>query len=242
MRAVSWTDTAVDLSATVERGGVPRFVVFGTDGKRAGTFDTLGAVDVGLQQEVASGTYVGASPCTYEITAKPKPGELATRGEDPKCGPITGGCGLAVGEISRSDDPPETTQFTTGGACISGDQLAVDIDGDGKAESFPIADVLDGIRGPAAEWTASPTTGAACKPQFQLYDIKLVPQPDPGKPVDQKGTVMLDVLGVVDLDGDGRRDLVLALRFPTVRSIVVYTASSIPERLELAGEQTSFPR
>src|SRR5262249_36547846 len=146
------------------------------------------------------------------------------------------------GELARPDDPVETASFTVGGACVSGDQLAIDIAGDGHVESFPIADVLDGIRGPAAEWAASPTTGAACKPQFQVYDIKLVPQADPGKPVDQRGTVMLDVLGVLDLDGDGRRDLVLALRFPTVRSIVVYTATNIPQRLELAGEATSFPK
>ena len=53
---------------------------------------------------------------------------------------------------------------------------------------------------------------------------------------------MLDVLGVVDLDGDGRKELVLALRFPTVRTIVVYTAPSSAQRLELAGEAQSFPR
>lgn len=242
MRAVGWSDNTADLGATIERGGVPRFVVFGTDGKLAGAFDTLGAVDVSPQQTVASGAYTGASPCTYETGAKPTAGTVALRAEDPKCRPVTGGCGLAAGEITRADDPPETPVFAIGGACLSGDQLAVDIDGDGRVESFPISGVLDGIRGPAAEWTASPTTGAACKPQFQLYDIKLIPEPDPGKPVDTRGTVMLDVLGVADFDGDGRRELVLALRFPTVRSIVMYTATATPERLELAGEATSFAR
>ena len=53
---------------------------------------------------------------------------------------------------------------------------------------------------------------------------------------------MLDVLGVVDLDGDGRRELVLALRFPTVRSIVVYSPVQSAQRLALVGESTSFPR
>jgi hypothetical protein len=242
MRGVQWTDAAADVISTVERGSVPRFVVFGVDGKMAGVFDTLGIVDVGLHQSVATGTYVGASPCTYDLGTKPTPGQLATRAEDPKCGPILNSCGLAVGEITHPDEPPMTPAYTTGGACMSGDQLAVDIDGDGLIESFPIAGVLDGIRGPTAEWSASPTSQAACTPHFQLYDIKLLPEPDPGKPVDQKSAVMLDVLGVVDLDGDGRRELVLALRFPTVRSIVVYSPSSSAQRLELIGESTSFSR
>jgi hypothetical protein len=102
--------------------------------------------------------------------------------------------------------------------------------------------VLDGIRGPAAEWTASPTAQATCTPHFQLYDLKLVPEPDPGKAVDQKSVVMMDVLGVVDLDGDGRREVVVALRFPTVRSIVVFSAVESAQRLQLVGEATSFPR
>jgi hypothetical protein len=46
----------------------------------------------------------------------------------------------------------------------------------------------------------------------------------------------MDLLGVLDLDGDGRKELVIALRFATVRSIVVYTATQSAERLELAGE------
>ena len=73
MRGVNWTDAAADIGATIERGGVPRFVVFGVDGKMAGAFDTLGVVDVGVgvEKAVASGTYTGASPCTYETGAKP---------------------------------------------------------------------------------------------------------------------------------------------------------------------------
>lgn len=49
-------------------------------------------------------------------------------------------------------------------------------------------------------------------------------------------------MGVVDLDGDGKQELVLALRFPTVRSIVVYGTTGIPQRLELLGEAAGFPR
>ncbi len=242
MRGVGWTDTAGEVAATVERGSVPRFVVFGVDGKQAGTFDTIGLVDVGLGQSVASGAYVGGSPCTYAVDAKPKAGAAVDmRGEDPACGPVQRSCGIAVGEITRPDEPAETPVWATGGACMSGTELAVDIDGDGTIESFPIASVLDGVRAPAAEWSASATSTASCKPTFHIYDLKLAPEPRPGRPP-EKGLVTVDVLAVVDLDGDGRKELVLAMRFPTVRTIAVYTATSSPQRLELAGEAPAFAK
>jgi hypothetical protein len=235
MRGTAWTDTASEVNSVIERGSVPRFTVFAVDGKVAGVFDTLGTADIGLAQTVASGTYVGALPCTSDAGG-------GTRIEDPKCGPATRGCGIAVGELGRSDDPPATGAYATGGACISGDSLAVDIDGDGVMESFPLVSALDGIRSPADEWTAGPTAGAACKPTFQLYDVRLVPPPDPGKAPDTKNLVTLAVLAVVDVDGDGRKELILSLDFPTVRTIVVYTSTGSPQRLELAGEGTSFQR
>ncbi|MBA2542842.1 MAG: hypothetical protein H0V17_24565, partial [Deltaproteobacteria bacterium] len=92
MRTVTWSDRAAEVQNVVERGGVPRFVVFGVDGKVAGMFDTLGLADIGLQQSVASGTYVGAAPCTSDAGG-------GNRTEDPKCGAATNGCGIAVGEL-----------------------------------------------------------------------------------------------------------------------------------------------
>ena len=236
MRRVDWTDNPAEVTATVERGGVPRFFVFGVDGKPAGTFDTLGIVEVGIAQPVATGTYVGASPCTYGGAKSTDP-----RAEDPKCAPATRGCGIAVGEISSPDDPPPKSTFQTGGICVSGNELAVDIDGDGVVESFPISGALDGIRAPAAEWTASPTATATCQPTFHVYGLKLAPEPRPGKPP-EKGMVTIDVLGVIDLDADGRKELILAMRFPTVRTIVVYTPTATAQRLELAGEATGFAK
>jgi len=252
MRGVAWNDTNADVVATVERGTVPRFVVFGVDGKPAGAFDTLGIVDIAPGQSVASGTYVGASPCTYGVNAKPNDGQMDTRGEDPKCGPATNGCGIAVGEISRTaDEPPPTAVFVTGGACMSGADLVVDIDGDGTSEAFTLAASLDGIRAPAAEWTANAAAPTQpCTPTFQVYDQKLQPParaatktPTPkgvGPATGTDGVVTVDVLGVLDLDADGRKEVVLAMRFPSVRSIVVYTATESSQRLELAGEGQSF--
>lgn len=235
MRTVQWSDTAADISEVVERGSVPRWAVYGTDGKGAGVFDTLGVADIGLQQSVASGTYVGASPCTADAGK-------GQRIEEPACVAATEGCGLAIGELTRPDDPPSTPSFPVGGACLSGDAIAVDIDGDGQIESFPLASALDGIRGPAQEWSAAPTAAAACKPTFKLFDIKLVRPPEPGKQVDPKSLVVLDVLGVLDLDGDGRKELVLALRFSTVRTVAVYSAAGSPQRLELVAEGQSGTR
>lgn len=235
MRTTSWSDAAQELTNLVERGAVPRFFVFGVDGKQAGTFETVGAADIGLSQSVAAGTYLGAPPCTADAGK-------GQRIEDVKCVPATAGCGLAIGPIARTDDPPEAPEWNTGGACLAGDAIAVDIDGDNAAELFPLASVLDGVRSPSEEWTAGPVAGAACKPTFELFDIRLAPPVEPGKAPDPKHVVKLDLLGVLDLDGDGRRELVIALTFPTVRTIVIYTATGSPQRLELAGEGTSFTR
>jgi hypothetical protein len=235
MRTTQWIDTVAEVTGAVERGATPRFVAFGVDGKIAGVFDTVGLADIALGRSVASGTYVGGPPCTSDAGQ-------GQRAEDPRCAPATNGCGLAVAEITRPDDPPATPAYKTGGACLSGDALGVDIDGDGVNEWFPLSGVLDSIRGPAQEWSASQNMKAACTPKFVLYDVKLSPEAAPGKQPDPKGVVMLDLLGVVDLDDDGRQDLVIALRFPTIRTVVVYSASASPERLELVGEGESFQK
>lgn len=234
MRKETWIDAAPELANVVERGSVPRFVVFGVDGKPAGAFDTMGLADIGLTQAVAAGSYVGGAPCSKDAGG-------GQRTDDPKCVAATRGCGIAVGELARPDDPPPSPRFGTGGACLSGESIAVDIDGDGAMELFPIASVLDGARSPSAEWTASPVVGASCTPQFQLLGLQVKPPAD-GKPVEAKHLVGLDVLGVVDLDGDGRRELVIALAFPTVRTIAIYTATGSAQRLELAGEAQAFQR
>ena len=235
MRTVSWTDKPEEVAAAIERGSVPRFVVFGVDGKTAGRFDTLGLAEIGGPQAVASGTYVGASVCTSD-------GGNNTRIEDPKCGVATSSCGLAVGELGRPDDPPETISIATGGACLQGDAISVDIDGDKVMEQFALSGVLDGVRSPAKEWSAAPIVGVKCTPAFQLFDVKLVPHLEAGKGSAAAHNVGLDLLGVVDLDSDGRNEIILALKFPTVRTIVVYSAIESPQRLELVGEGTAFPR
>ena len=235
LHTTQWIDAVGEVTGAVERGATPRFVAFGVDGKAAGVFETVGLADITLGQSVAAGTYVGGPPCTSDAGG-------GQRAEDPKCAPATNGCGLAVAALARPDDPPEAPAFATGGACASEGALGVDIDGDGAIEWFPLAQALDGIRGPAQEWPATRGGRAACAPKFTLYDVKLLPEAEPGKSPDARAAVTLDLLGVIDLDGDGRKELVLALRFPTVRTVVVYSASNSPERLELVGEAQSFQK
>jgi hypothetical protein len=233
MRSVQWTADATDVLNAVERGATPRYTVFGTDGKSAGVFDAVGVADVAGSQSLATGTYVGSAPCSSDAGQ-------AQRTEDAACVAATGGCGLAVAELTRPDDPPEIPQFQTAGVCLSATALGVDIDGDGVPEWFPLSGVLDGTRGPAQEWTAGPIVKGQCDARFTAYEVKLSPETEAGKATDPRATVTLDVLGVVDLDGDGRKELVLALRFPTVRTIVIYSASGNPQRLDLVGEAQSF--
>jgi hypothetical protein len=243
MKQLDWIDESDQVAALIERGRVPRFNVLGTDGKSAGVFDTVGVADVGMKTSVGVGTYTGASPCTADAGAtSATTTATTTRAETAGCAAAMLGCGLALGELSRPDDAVETPRFVTAGACLMSDSLAIDIDGDGAAEVFPLAGVLDVIRGPAQEWLASPAVGTQCTPSFTLYDVKLTRPAEPGKTTDPKATVTLDVLGVLDLDGDGRKEVVLALRFPTVRTIVVYSAKTTFTRLELVGESESFPR
>jgi len=233
IRTTQWIDDVSEVTGTVERGSAPRFAAYGVDGKLAGIFETMGLADITLGQSVAAGAYLGGPPCSSDAGQ-------GQRTDDPKCARATNGCGLAVAEITRPDDPPVTPSYQTGGACLSADALAVDLDGDGVVEWFPLSGILDGIRGPSQEWSANQNLKPSCTPAFVQYDVKLLPEPEPGKPPDAKAVVMLDLLGVIDLDGDGRKELVIALRFPTVRTIVVYSATRSPRRLELVGEAQSF--
>ena len=47
---------------------------------------------------------------------------------------------------------------------------------------------------------------------------------------------------MLDLDGDGRRELVLAYRYADHRTWAVYSAAGSPVRLELVGEAIPWSR
>jgi hypothetical protein len=233
LRGVEWSDDPETIADPIERTSTSKFAVLGFDGKRAGVFEPVGAADAGLPQDVASGIYVGASPCTTES------GKVGARTEDIACNKTMKGCGLAVAEADRAGEPPPVIE--PGGACVAGDLLVVDVDADGTAEAFPLAGFLDGVRAPADEVSAAPIAAARCTPRFSVYGLTLAPGIEPGAAVDPKYQVGVDVLGVADLDGDGRREIALALHYPENRTVVLYSAVSSATRLEQVAESVSWP-
>ncbi|MBK7537405.1 MAG: hypothetical protein IPI49_18960 [Myxococcales bacterium] len=231
LRGVQWTDEPAEVGAAISHGEATRFTVFGVDGKRAGVFEALGLAEVGLPQVVAAGSYAGAGPCT-------RAGASSVRLEEPACQPATRGCGIAVAALG---DKVDTWEWKAGGACTSGDVLAIDVDGDGVVEAFPIAGLLDAVRGPAESLEAR-AQAVTCAPSFAVFGLRIAPPPENGKAADPRYVVLVDVLAVVDFDDDGRREVVLGLRYPDQRTIAIYGAGESPSTLQLIGEATSWVR
>ncbi|MCE9576510.1 MAG: hypothetical protein K8W52_25395 [Deltaproteobacteria bacterium] len=150
------------------------------------------------------------------------------------------GCGLAIAPVVPGRDAyselAELPAAVTGTVCVAGDAIAVDIDGDGAVETYALGQFLDPVRAPADEITASPATVAPCKGRFAWFDARVDSGAEPGAAPDPRFAISIDIIGVVDLDGDGRRELVVAFRSPDHRSLVVYSATSTPARLERVGE------
>lgn len=247
LRGVQWTDEPTEVGNAISRGEGAKFLVFGVDGKRAGLFDPVGPADVGLPQMVAAGSYTGEGPCT-------KVAASGARVEEPTCQAATKGCGIAVavledgavGSGKEGGSGGGGAAWKIGGACVSGDELAVDLDGDGQAEAFGVASFLDGLRAPAETVEARAKVGATCAPAFTVFGMKIAPPPEPGKAADARYVVMLDVLAVVDFDDDGKREVVLGVRYPDSRTIAVYSGvdgdGDGAMGLKLIGEATSWAK
>lgn len=250
LRGVQWTDEPVEVGNAISHGEATKFSVFGVDGKRAGVFDPVGIAEVGLPQLVAAGSYTGAGPCT-------RGGANGVRLEEPQCQGASKGCGIAVatlGDAAGREGAGSGQEWKTGGACVSGDELAIDVDGDGTAEAFPIAGLLDGLRAPAEVVEARPQVAqvaGGCTPSFTVFGLRSTPPVDAGAgKMAEKYVVLMDVLAVVDLDDDGRQEVVLGLRYPDSRSIVVYGGGVAggdgggggAVSLRLIGEATSWAK
>ncbi len=233
LRGVQWIDEPTEVGNSISRGEIGKFLVFGVDGKRAGLFESVGPADVGLPQMVAAGSYTGEGPCT-------KLGPSGARVEEPACQAATKGCGLAAAILDDgSSAGGGGAAWKIGGACQSGDELAIDLDGDGKAESFPVASLLDGVRAPAELVETRAQTGT-CTPAFTAFGLRVAPPVEPGKAADPRYAVTIDVLGVVDFDDDGEREVVIGLRYPDSRTIAVY--SGVAGGMKLVGEATSWAK
>lgn len=232
VRGLTWSSAPEDAIVPVERRAARQFSVLAWDGRRAGLFSVAGAADVGDQQ-VAVGAYAGSSPCA-------RPRDAGDAGDDPACVATQVHCGLAMAVLDRGgldaqpfEEDPAPASFPVAGTCVAGDNLIVDIDGDGTEEAFPVAQFVNPVRGPAEEVVAVPRGNATCAPGFAVRHA--VP---PGDPRHWRG---LDVLGVVDVDGDGRRELILAYHYAARRTWAVYSALSSSGRLDLVGEAEPWP-
>jgi hypothetical protein len=233
VRQLTWSDAAMDAAVPVERRSARQFSVLGWDGRRVGLFSVAGLADVGLERAVAAGAYAGVSPCARQGGA---PG---MEGADPACVAAQAHCGLAVAALDASagaglfDEDPMPVSVSVSGACVADGKLLVDLDGDGEPEAFPVDQFVDPVRAPAEEVVAVPAAGARCTPSFAVRHV--VP---PGNP---KHWLGLDLLGVVDIDGDGRSELVMVYHYPARRTWAIYSPMSTAGRLDLVGEAEPWP-
>ena len=153
----------------------------------------------------------------------------------------TAGCGLALAPLASGGpfaalEPPDVP---TGGACVTDDSMAIDIDGDGTAEVFPLAGFLDGSRAPADELAAARTVAPPCTPSFSRYGLAVAID---AAIADPRHKVSIDILGVLDIDGDGRQEVVVGLRYAERRTIAVYSAIDSAARLALIGAVEPWPK
>ncbi|WP_428269621.1 hypothetical protein [Haliangium sp.] len=235
VRGLRWSEAGEDVRLPIERRSARQFSVLAWDGRRAGLFSVAGLAELDDDTAVAAGAYAGDSPCAR--ASDPDEGGAGS-GDDPACVEAMSHCGVAVAVLEPSgpgaspfDEEPEPTEVWSAGAagaCVIDGKLLVDIDADGTAEAFPVADLVNPVRAPAEEVLATNLDGAACRPSFSIHHA--VP---PGDPRHWRG---LDILGVIDLDGDGRRELIAAYHYATRRTWAVYSARGTAARLDLVGE------
>ncbi len=232
MRRISWDDDRERISDVLSRGMAKQFSVFGWQGKRVGLFTSVGASKSGGHTH-AMGSYAGGSACE---TAGVNPRAV------PECEQAMLSCGLALGVLRSSgghgsapfEEDPDPDEFKVGGACMSGKHLVLDVDGDGRTESFPASEFLNSFREPSDEVVATHGKTATCDTQFAIRGVLAAADPR-----DWRG---LDLLGVVDLDGDDRFELVLAFNYQDRRTWAVFSPQSSSGRLDLVAEGQPWPR
>ncbi len=200
--------------------------MLGWDGRRAGLFSVAGAArsDDGV---AAIGSYAGHSPCEKRRGAE-------AAGRDPDCAAALRDCGLAVAVLEPSggfgsrpaEEDPDPVALDVGGACVADGKLLVDIDGDGKPEAYPAAGFAAGSGAASDEVGQVAAGSAACPPRFALRGVM-------GNGV--------DLLGVVDLDADGRNEIVAQFQAGGRRSWALYSAPSTVARLERVGVGAPWP-
>ncbi len=207
-----WTD---EISAVRDPVATlaQRFNVLGFDGERRGEMVTEPGVPPASGQGF-SGAYHGAGdlgPCNY-VRPDGRRVLLAACGD-------AGGCGIAVALA----DQPKPPSILPASVCVTNGVLTGDLDGDGAPEAFS----FEALRGNASA-EGHPLEGAQCaNPRFAWYRQRV-------------GGALFDVLGVADLDGDGRVELMVAYYSKGgPRTVVLYSLAAPPAlRLDRVAEST----
>ena len=229
LRNVGWQSQSADVTAPLERRSARQFAVLGWDGRRVGVFSVAGAAEVD-DGVAAVGAYAGTSPCEK----RSRPGQAKELEAD--CVAAQANCALSVAvlepaggfEARPAEEDPDPVGVDPAGMCVAKGLLLVDVDGDGTSEAFPAQAFLDESRGPADEVGAVNPGAAKCTPTFAARAV--VP---PGDLRDWRG---MDVVGVADFDGDGRREIVAVYQYAGRRTWALYSATDFPGRLDLVGE------
>jgi hypothetical protein len=228
-RQATWQDGNEDLGALVQRRQARQFSVLGWDGRRVGVFSVAGA-DSSEGEAVAIGAYAGNSPCQSQPQAD------GAGASDASCVTALGQCGLALsvlepasGAMARPyEEQGEPAAFGTGAGCVADGKLIVDVDGDGKGEAFATEDFVEAFTEPSEHVNAIEGGESKCNGTFATPGVVVGTDP--------KGFRGMDLIGVVDMDGDNRRELVLAYRYPDKVTWAVYSARQGSSQLDLVGE------
>ena len=238
LRSTTWSVDGDDVSLPIERRTARSFSVFSWEGRRAGVFSVAGAAEVGLDRRAAIGAYAGDSPCTIPADVEGPDSEHQKPSVDATCVFAQAECGLAIAAVDSNsarpyEEDPDPLELPIAGACLAKDTLVVDIDGDGIREAYAAASFLDLARAPAEEVLAVSAAGLKCAPSFAKARVLRARNP--------KHFKGMDLVGVLDIDSDGRSELILAYHYSERRTWAVYTAASTVARLELVGEAIPWP-
>jgi hypothetical protein len=214
IRNGTWVGEPSDVAAPLRRGR-PSFTVFAVDGRRDGVFRPWHAVGSGpagvVRGAYGPDRYRGWGPCAL--------------GREPRLGKIVDGacqgCGIAVAHVgSDVDGVQDVTRM-----CMAEHSLVADMDGDGKAEAFALDALFETPTAPEHLDGVEAGTGTCSAKRFAWWQPAIGGSRKPD-------TTYVDVLGVADFDGDGRREVVLAVRSGPVSRLVVYRAARGAVRLD----------
>lgn len=217
-RDPSWTVDAQVLARAIGARRVKSLTVMGYAGRRSGSFAVAGAATTG-GTSVAVGSFLGSSPCETVDSL----GRVTAR--DERCVQTTRECSLAVGlledaggfEARPYEEDPKLGKTSPGVACEIGNDLVLDVDGDGAPERFDLGGLVSShvpVELPLVE-----DGGRVCERSYASMEIA--------------GSALWRA-GVIDLDGDGRPEVL----YRRGSELFVYGAPNSPGRMELQGRAT----